>query len=256
MRRTFLSSIALGGMLAFSATVHAADIAPPDTSDWTFTVAPYLWASGLNGKAGAFGLPAQDVDASFSDILENLQFAVMAVGEARNGRFSIGMDIAYTVLGNEVNTPNGIVANDIDVSSTLFMGTVVGGYSIFETDTANVDLVAGARLWSADLDLDVNGGRLDGRNFGDGATWVDPLAGAKFKAELTPEIYIAGWGMIGGFGVSSDLMWDVFGGGGYKFNDSFSMFAGYRAVSVDYSDDGFTYDMVQHGPVFGGAFKF
>ena len=62
--------------------------------------------------------------------------------------------------------------------------------------------------------------------------------------------------MIGGFGAGSQLMWDLMGGAGYKFNDTFSLFAGYRAVSVDYSDNGFVYDVVEKGPILAGVFQF
>jgi hypothetical protein len=36
---------------------------------WTFTLSPYLWAAGIQGKTGTLaGLPAADVDQSFGDI--------------------------------------------------------------------------------------------------------------------------------------------------------------------------------------------
>ena len=76
------------------------------------------------------------------------------------------------------------------------------------------------------------------------------------RFSLSDDIYVASWGMIGGFGVGSDLMWDVMAGAGYSFTEHFDVFAGYRAVSVDYSDDSFVYDIVQQGPVVAGVFRF
>jgi hypothetical protein len=76
------------------------------------------------------------------------------------------------------------------------------------------------------------------------------------RLDVTEDVFISSWGMIGGFGVGSDLMWDVMAGAGYSFTEHFDVFAGYRAVSVDYSDDGFVYDMVQQGPVMAGVFRF
>jgi hypothetical protein len=180
----------------------------------------------------------------------------MSVAEARNGRFFIGTDIAYAKLSTNVGTPFGIVASDIDVDVTTFMGTAVAGYSIMETDTARLDLFAGARLWSVDVDFDVNNGPALLFSASDGDTWVDPMIGSKFKVDLGSNFSIAGWGMIGGFGVSSDFTWDVLGGVGYDVSDWFSMFAGYRAVGVDYSSNGFVYDIVQDGPVFGSVLHF
>jgi hypothetical protein len=40
----------------------------------------------LSGDVAQFGLPAVDVDASFSDIFDNLEFGAMAIGEARSAR--------------------------------------------------------------------------------------------------------------------------------------------------------------------------
>ncbi|MCA3556496.1 MAG: hypothetical protein IOC69_13035 [Aestuariivirga sp.] len=229
---------------------HAADIAPvPDTSDWKFSAALYGWAAGLNGDVGVFGLPAQEIDLPFSDLVQSLDFAFMGLAEARNGRFMIGVDATYTNVSETVNTPRGVLADNIDVANTSLMLTGVAGYAVYDTDVARLDLIAGARLWSVDNEFDANGGALGGSSWSDGATWVDPLVGAKLRADVLPNVYVASWAMIGGFGAGSELMWDLMGGAGYAFTDNFSMFAGYRAVSVDYSNDGFVYDVVEQGPL-------
>lgn len=227
-----------------------------NASDWTFTAATYVWASGISGETGMFGFPAQDIDVSFKDILENLDLAFMGAGEARNGPFSIGVDLSWARLSADIESPLGIAASEIDVTSTTLMATGMLGYAIVDTGTMHVDAMAGARLWSMNTEFEFDGGRLDGRSADDGATWVDPVIGAKFKADLGANFYASGWGMIGGFGVASDLMWDVMGGVGYNVTDSFSVFAGYRALGVDYSDDGFVYDVIQDGPLMAGVLRF
>ncbi len=45
------------------------------------------------------------MDADFSDLLSNLDFAFMAAGEARYDRFSIFGDVIYTKLGADASTP-------------------------------------------------------------------------------------------------------------------------------------------------------
>jgi hypothetical protein len=239
---------------------QAADVAPAEpSSDWSFTAAAYLWAAGINGESGVFGLPPQEVDLKFSDVLQDLDFAFMGLGEARNGRFVLGMDLTYTKVGSEIDNPRSKpleLIDKVDVDTTSWMVTGYGGYSIFDTDEVRVDLIGGARFWSVNTDFEVDFNVLADRSFDDGASWVDPLAGVKLRFDLAPGVYVASWGMIGGFGVGSDLMWDAMAGAGYSFNEHFDMFAGYRAVSVDYSDDGFVYDMVQQGPVLAGVFRF
>lgn len=248
---------------AFTAVVSgqalAADVSYGEPGGWSFTGAAYLWAAGIEGQAGVFDLPAQDVELGFSDILENLEFAFMGLGEARNGRFSLGMDLTYTKLGMTVENPiqdGPLGLESINVDTTVWMVTGFGGYSLVDEEALRLDLIGGARYWSVNTDFQLNGGLLDGTSRDDGGDWIDPLAGVKMRFGVTENVYVTSWGMIGGFGIGSDLMWDVMAGAGYSFTDHFDVFAGYRAVSVDYSDDGFVYDMVQQGPVMAGVFRF
>jgi hypothetical protein len=266
MRQAIIGLISVSALLGYSAGALAADLPRPSeapvslpeaVNDWEVIVSPYLWATGISGSIGIGDLPAQDVDASFLDIAENLEFGLMLAGEARNGPWSIGLDIMYTKLGTSVDTPRGIVVDNIDVSATLFMGTAVGGYAIWSDERTHLDAIAGARLWSVNSDFDFDGGALDGRSRSDGATWVDPIVGLKGRADLgDSSFYLSGWGMIGGFGVGSDFTWDVMGGLGYDFSDSASMLVGYRAMGVDYSDNDFLFDVVMQGPVIAGTFRF
>lgn len=260
MNLTSFKALAFAGLFAAAlpAGARAADLPPvPDTSDWRFTVALYGWAAGLSGDVGVFGLPTQNIDLPFSDVVQNLEFAVMGLAEARKGRFMMGVDVTYTNVGKEVTSP---VANPyiekIDASNTALMLTGLVGYGIYDTDMARLDLIAGARLWSVNNDFEVKGGLLDGVSKSDGATWVDPLVGAKLRLDPLPKVYISSWAMIGGFGVGSDLMWDLMGGAGYDFTDRFSLFAGYRATSVNYSSGGFVYDVVEQGPVAALVYRF
>jgi opacity protein-like surface antigen len=245
--------------LMMPAAAQAADVSTPEPADgWTFGGALYLWGAGISGESGVFGLPPQDVDLSFSDILQDLDFAFMGLGEARNGRFAIGMDITYTKVGSDIDNPREgpTLIDKVSVDTTSWMVTGYGGYSIFDTEDVRVDLIGGARYWSVNTDFEVDFSNVPDRSFDDGASWVDPLAGVKMRLDVTENVYISSWGMIGGFGVGSDLMWDLMAGAGYSFTEHFDVFAGYRAVSVDYSDDGFVYDMVQQGPVVAGVFRF
>jgi hypothetical protein len=251
--------IAAGTVLALASPSLSADLAAPPAapeSEWTFTFAPYGWLAGLNGEVAQFGLPEVDVDATFSDVLKNFDIGLMGAGEARNGRFSIATDLLWVKLSADKSTPHGILADNVDVTSESLMLTGVGAYSLFLDEGGNLDVMAGARLWSVSTDLDFNGGLLDGRSASDSATWVDPVVGLKGRMNITPDVYFTAWGMIGGFGVSSEFMWDVMGALGYQFTESFSVIAGYRGLGVDYHDDGFVYDVTQHGPIIGAVFRF
>ncbi|MBZ9605431.1 hypothetical protein [Phyllobacterium chamaecytisi] len=258
-----ISLIALiaAGLLA-ATPVRAADITSPmapelkqtERDGWTFAIAPYFWAAGMSGDAGLFGLPTVHLDMDFGDILKDLDFAAMAIAEARYDRYSLFTDILYTKISSGRGTPRGIIAGSVDVSSETFAGLIGAGYSVLQNERGNLDIVGGLRVWHASTDISFSGGILDGRGRSDGATWVDGLAGLRGKYSITDKVYLTGWGLVGGGGANVD--WDVAGGIGYSFNDKISAVAGYRALGVDYSDDGFVLDVVQQGPIFGVVMRF
>lgn len=264
---TFYRTQALGcALLSFLWLTHpagAADAVSPVTPDlrpvvteqgWTFSVAPYFWAAGMSGEVAQFGLPSIDVDANFSDILKNLDFAAMAVAEARYDRYSIFGDLMYVKVSGENGTPRGVLATSVDVSSETFSGLIGAGYSIIQSDAARLDFVGAMRVWSVNTDISIHGGILDGASGSDGATWVDGLVGVRANYSLTPEVYLTGWGMVGAGGANVD--WDVAAALGYRFNERFSAVAGYRALGVNYRNDGFVFDVIQQGPIMGLVMRF
>ena len=262
MRHSRLPALILAAAVLPTLQARAADVPVAmspvvvggEVGGWTFAVAPYFWAAGMSGDLGQFGLPPIHVDSDFSDLLDHLDFAAMAIAEARNDRFSIFADVMYTKLGGDGDTPGPII-DDIDVTSETFAGLLGAGYSVLQDGSSHLDIVAGARLWSVDTDISVSGlgGLIDG-TYSDGATWVDGLVGVRGRYDFNENWYLTGWGMIGAG--EADLDWDVAAGLGYQFNDTWSAVAGYRALGVDYSQDDFVFDVVQQGPILGLVYRF
>ena len=180
----------------------------------------------------------------------------MMVTELRYGRWGIFSDLMYVKISGSAGTPRGILADSVSVDTQSLAITAAPEYRLVETPRGSLDVMAGARLWSVDTDISFSGGPLDGVSGSDGDTWVDPLVGVKGRFELTSGLYLSAWAMAGGFGVSSDFMWDAWGGVGYEFNDTVSAVLGYRGTGVDYENDGFVYDVIQHGPVVGAVIRF
>ena len=258
--RFFAAVAAMAAGLCAANPAYAADPSfetpPPAETGWTFNMAPYVWAAGLEGTVGQFGLPPVEVDASFIDVMKNFEFGFMGAGEARYGRFGIAMDLQYIKISVDADTPQGVAADSIEVTSTTLSAFGAAMYRLVESDQGSLDVMAGARLWSVDTDLDPQGGALGPADFSDGDVWVDPMIGAKGRFNLSDEFYLTGWGLIGGFGVGSDFTWDVMGAIGYEITGSTSLIAGYRALSVDYSSGAFVFDVVEQGPILGASIKF
>ena len=226
-----------------------------DPSGWTFTIAAYGWLAGLEGDVGARGRTTH-VDASIGDILDHFDIAVMGLAEARYERFGVFTDLNYVKLSASGDTPFGILASSVDFTTQSLMWTAAGEYRLLDQPDASVDAFAGFRLFSIKNELDFNPpGLIGGLELSQTETWADPIVGLKGRVSITPQFYLTGWGLIGG-GASSDIVWDVMGGVGYQFTESFSAVLGYRAAGVDYENDGFVYDMVQHGPILGAVFRF
>ena len=68
--------------------------------------------------------------------------------------------------------------------------------------------------------------------------------------------YVDGGVGLGGFGVGSDLFYDVNGAVGFQWNEAIGTTLGYRMFDVDYNDGGFVYDARQQGWQLGLTWAF
>jgi hypothetical protein len=236
------------------ASEEAAAVYDEPLPGWSFTVAPYFWMAGLSGDIAEFGAPPVSVDVKFADILKALDFSMMVVSEARYGRFSLSSDLLYLKLSTDKTTPKTPFAGSLGLGAKTLEATALAGYSLIDTPRGRLDVVAGARLWSVETTLSVNGGVLSGLWLRDRETWVDAMAGLKGRVDLTPNFYLTGWALAGGG--SSESSWDVLGGVGYRFSDRFSAVLGYRAAGVDYENGPFLFDVVLQGPILGAVLRF
>jgi hypothetical protein len=244
--------------------VAAADLEPvADESGWTFTLTPYVWTAGLTGDVAAFGGPPVDIDATIPDVLKALDIGIMGLAQARYDRFTVAGDLFWVKLSDDGPMPRGLLAEKYDLTITNLMLTGVVGYSILYESNMNLDLVVGARYWSVDNDLDFKGAgtlgpplSLQGVSLDQNEGWVDPLVGVKGTVDLSESFFLTGWALVGGFDVSSKYMWDAMGSVGYRFNDWSAATLGFRALGVDYENDGFEYDVIQYGPMMGATFRF
>ena len=79
------------------------------------------------------------------------------------------------------------------------------------------------------------------------ADWVDPFIGARFRWNVNDRFYVTAKADVGGFGISSDLTWQVYGAVGFDINDSTTLELGYKHMAVDYTRAGFTNDVTTSG---------
>ena len=78
--------------------------------------------------------------------------------------------------------------------------------------------------------------------------WFDPYVGLHTRYNFNKTFYTAVRGEVGGFGVGADLMWQVEGVLGINITRNIFTEIGYRALSDDFENGDFTFDVVLHGP--------
>jgi hypothetical protein len=87
-------------------------------------------------------------------------------------------------------------------------------------------------------------------------SWVDPVLGARFRVNFGKGWYASLKGDAGGFGVGSQLTWQVYSGIGKEFKRKYSVLLGYRYLYVDYKNGGFLFDTHMDGLLLGFAIHF
>jgi hypothetical protein len=232
---------------------------------WSFTIAPYVYMSGLKGDVGTLPpAPSGKVDASFGDIIENVNLGFMGAGELRKGRVGILTDVFWTRVSGDFTTPRGLLFSGGTLESDSVMATVSGAFRIaqFEHGWRDLggwlDLVGGVRGYYIGTELTLNpgsSGLFPQQNVSNSTGWVDGLGGLRGRVNIWKGLFANAITVAGGGG--SNVVVDLLGGVGYAFTEHISVYGGYRYVKVDYQNkSGFVWDVEYKGPVFGAAFTF
>jgi hypothetical protein len=218
-----------------------------DDGFWEFGLAPfYLWAIDIDGDLGLAGRTAS-AQVGFGDVWDNLEGVITARFYGLYKR-KIGflVDFNYLDLGKETDKAQTNLAVSFD-SKIL---NVVGTYRLLDGEHM-VDAVAGIRyIWlEAGVDFNDLGVGLEGDN-----DWLDPIVGGRYIYDFSDRWSLNLYGDIGGFGVGSDISWQLAGFLYYQPWKYVALVGGYRALYSDYQSDGelaFSYDATTHGPLIG-----
>jgi len=192
-----------------------------ETNPWTFDASIYGLALGISGDLG-IGPVTADLDVGLDDILSNLEFGFM--GSVRVGRGPWALTAEGLYMGLQ-GAKNGVTA-ELDqwmVEPTL-------SYRVCKY----FEPLAGVRynhLWG-----ELRGpGILPTPVMPTGTqSWWDPIVGANLSLPLGKTFSLDLRSDVGGFGVGSDLTWQVFPYLNWQFTKWGSLQAGYRWLYMDY----------------------
>ena len=238
----------------FSSSVIAEKCSTEES--WCFSASMYIWATALGGETA----DGDDIDVSFSDLFDNLNFALMGAGAARKGNWVVLTDVFYADLTVDesitreiLNTP---VSADLEADLKNWILHFAGGYSISRSNTHNVDVIAGVRYLHLDTDLEIEVGPIEiDTNETDDV--LDAIIGVQTYFDLNEK-----WFLQTHFDVGtgdSDLTWQALGLLGYK-HDNVDITLGYRHIKWEFgSSDSIseTFDELEYtGPMLGARFHF
>lgn len=151
-----------GAMFAFALVAHqmpsqAADLAsgvqpvsaiPPARiveDRWTFNITPYFWMATLGGQT----IGGDDINMSFNDVIQNLNFALMTSIAAEKGRFGLYSDLIYMNLeGSKTSTANLVgrsFKTKLNAKVQGFVTTNTAGYKVIDTPGTEISGVGGFR---------------------------------------------------------------------------------------------------------------
>jgi len=242
-------------VVAVSLVAPTAD-AQTSSGEWQFAVAPYLWAAGMDGTM-TVGEMEQDIDVPFSDVLDDLDFALMGHFDMRNDRWMVSSDLVFVDLGTSEDVDPIEPGDPINVKTGLDMTLfeLAGGYRVTPVFT----LLVGGRWVDMTAEISVLDG-LQGHHAEASKSWLDPLVGVHAFVPLSQRWWLGLRGDVGGFGVGSELSWQAYADIGWQVSDLVAIILGYHALDIDY--EGGTgiqtaeLDLMLSGPQLGVAFRF
>lgn len=244
-----MSRTALLGLLAAAAPGLAA------ASDWQHTFIVYGIGVGIEGTVGA-GPVEGDIDVSFSDVLDNLEFGAMAGYRGDNGRFGVMADLIYMDLENDKTRSTLLGPVTATVGVDQLIAELDGSIAI----TDRLDAYAGLRYWDVDAEVTVSGPL--GNSFGrePGEDWVDVLYGLRYALPIGEKWTFVVRGDVAPLGTGSDFSWHSTAFANWQFGEHASLLVGFRWMDVDYDDgegaDRFLMDVSQGGPALGISWTF
>ena len=208
---------------------------------WDYSASLYLWASAIGGTTSS----GDDVDISFSDILDNLDFGYMGNFGAKKGKWTFETDVLYLKVSGEPDAPLSIE----DIQLKAWIVTPYAAYNVVESDQWSLDLLAGARYLylKSQITLPIAG-------VSDSDISWNGIVGIKGNYKLNEK-----WFMPFTFDVGSgdaDITYQALAGVGYKY-EKFDLLMGYRYLKWEFNDAfvGFS-DLDLSGPIIGAKFRF
>lgn len=223
------------------------------TGDWNWEAELYFWGADIGGTAGN----GADIEISLSDLLDNLEFALMGTVWARHGNWTLFYDGVYLDVAADGTTTGSIGPIEAtamaEVDLRAWISTFGAGYKFYEAGNTFLNVVGGARALHLDTQLDasIGPGTI---NIDESETNWDGIVGLAGQTEINDNWYLTYYADVGAG--DSDLTWQARIGVNYRF-DKWDLTFGYRHLDYDLSDNIAAVEELDiSGPFIGARFRF
>ncbi|MFZ1320288.1 MAG: hypothetical protein WAT71_01905 [Ignavibacteria bacterium] len=228
---------------------------------FNFSIIPYAWFAGIGGTVGQFNGETFGFNKGFT--FENLHMYAAFVGKVKYERVSFIFDVSfinYKSFGATSNNPN--LPQEISLNTTAKQ-TVMDLFLAYlfpsKSKKTMIDIYGGGRLWSLDLEATViNPNGTTNTAPGYSNTWLDPVIGINAEFVLDSKHKWAAWtkGDIGGFGVNSQMTWQMNVGLAYMLSPNFPLTFGFKYLGVNYYKNNLNWTVNEYGPTLGIGYRY
>ena len=218
------------------------------SDEWFFNTTPSLWFAAITGTAGPSNAKV-DVDAGLDEIFDNGTLGLGFNFEAGVQRWSFLFTGMWMHLGDDASANSGGASADLDGDFGMIDLAVAYDFREWRVrgrQMLYLDGLLGLRWTKVSTKVNISGGVREDRD----KDFVDPYIGLRARWYISNQFDLSATGTVGGAGVGSDLLATGEVLLEYRFSDSYSLVAGYRAYYYDYSDN-FEWNVTMHGPVIG-----
>jgi hypothetical protein len=270
--RPFIRGLAVAVVAVSFVSASKPLCAEPQESQapWQFAVTPYVWLPHIDTTL-SFETPGDGgTPVDMSDILKYLTGAFFINGEARKGRFGLGLDFIYCDFSkadskvSTVTPGGGTVEVPVNAGTTTSLGgtmvSLTGSYAVLLRPESELDVLAGVRYthirasldWSFSSDV---GGLPERTGSATQAPdlW-DGIVGVRGNTRLGSGQWFVPYYLDAGTGTSR-FTWQGMAGIGYSFKWG-DMLLVYRYLSFEQGADQTIQRLSFSGPALGATWHF
>jgi hypothetical protein len=249
---------------------------------WRFLIAPYVWVTGIQGKAEGKTGDTQGIDLSVGDafgLINNVTFILGGRIEIEKGRWGFIFDgFGERLSGSDdflrirdsrfpiLVPPSVTITGNVEISVEMSIVQAALSYDVYRSTEfvgkkpeLTIEAMAGARYTylSTRVELEAAGPLIGVQTkIGGSKNWTDPIIGGRLLWNPHESWQVNLEADIGGFGAGSNFSSNLDAGVFYRITDWLLLRGGYRGLYTNYDKNDFKFVGWIHGPYLGLGFEF